>query len=58
MAKTDFKDLKSILFEFYVSLKEGDYEDALRFFCTLLIMVSSLRNPCLEFYTAYSCLTR
>ncbi|MFA5341094.1 MAG: hypothetical protein WC332_04870 [Clostridia bacterium] len=58
MAKADFKDLKLYYSNSMMSLKEGDYEDAIKGFLYLINHGIEPQKSVLGIITAYSCLTR
>jgi tetratricopeptide (TPR) repeat protein len=58
MAKADFKDLKLYYSNSMMSLKEGDYEDAIKGFLYLINHGIEPQKSVLGILTAYSCLTR
>ncbi|MGI6505383.1 MAG: hypothetical protein ACOX2V_03210 [Clostridia bacterium] len=58
MARKDFKDLKLYFSNSMISLKEGDYEHAIKGFSNLIDHGIEPQKSVIGLITAYSCLTR
>ena len=58
MVRKDFKDLKLYFSNSMISLKEGDYEHAIKSFSHLIDQGIEPQKSVIGLITAYSCLTR